>query len=150
HRYVGDNRFRLSSEGSARTDSGASGDSQFEESRQRASEECQSCFAKTFCAGGCAHVALQRMDFGLFPHDADECDFIRWKTREAIRIFASRFAPPAQGSAELLSPSYVRRPASTESFRRLLESALPKMEGAWKTSSLHPAAHSAYASALEP
>ena len=150
HRYVGDARFQLGSEGSSRVDSQESGGSRFEENRRRALEECQSCVAKAFCAGGCAHVALQRMDLGLPPHDPDECDFIRWKTREAIRIFASHYAPPAQGSAALLGPDYTHRPVSTETFRQLLQSVLPALEGGWGGSSLHRIADAAYASALEP
>ena len=33
--------------------------------------------ARRFCAGNCAHEALERLDHGLSPHDPDECDSIR-------------------------------------------------------------------------
>src|SRR5947208_1640055 len=69
----------------------------------------------TFCAGSCAHVSLQRMDAGLPPHDARECDFIRAQTKEAIRVFARLRVPPVEGESELLGPSYLSRPMECRS-----------------------------------
>jgi hypothetical protein len=68
------------------------------------------------------------MDAGLPPHDRNECDSIRWQTREAIRVFASLRVAPAPGRAELLDPAYLLRPARTAEFRSVLEAA-PKSVG---------------------
>jgi uncharacterized protein len=151
HRFVGDARFRLGSTASSRVDVDAIGAHTFEQTRKKAFEECQSCYAKSFCAGGCAHVAVQRMDSGLPPHDPRECDFIRWRTREAIRVFAALRPPPAPGTVELLGPEYLLRPASTSGFRAMLTSALPRTaNAALLPSKLSGAACSAYSAAMRP
>jgi len=124
HRYVGDQRFVLGPADSAVVDTTAPGFAKFEQMRQTAIEECSSCFAQAFCAGGCAHVALVRMDAGLAPHERNECDSIRWQTREAIRVFAGLRQPPAPARAELLDPAYLLRPAPTSDFRSVLESVI--------------------------
>ena len=65
-----------------------------------------------------------------------------------LRIFASHYALPPQGSAAWLGPDYTHRPVSTGTFRQLLQLVLPALEGVGASLSLHRIADAAYVSAL--
>jgi uncharacterized protein len=150
HRYVGDARFRLDDVGNGLAGA-ANGLAAYEEQRALALVECQSCYVKAFCAGGCAHVSLQRVDAGLSAHAPEECDFIRAQTREAIRVFARLRVPPPEGHAELLGPDYLARPLRTPQLREILARNVVITEPQSKLDSrTHFQVREAFTQAMEP
>lgn len=116
HRFVGDSRFAVGLARGARVDPSSAGFRRFEAARSQIATTCASCYARTFCAGGCTHVAVERMDQGLAPLDKDNCDSIRWQVRTAIQRVAA--AHPVPRSPQVIGPEYLRTPPTLAEYRR--------------------------------
>ena len=84
HRFVGDVRFALGSVRNNRPSEVGSGPAKFAAAYAHVQSSCEGCSARQFCAGGCLHVAVGRMDHGLSPHDEQECETVRATVIAAI------------------------------------------------------------------
>lgn len=122
HRFVGDQRFAMASDG-ARSDENvrmSDGAKELVKRSREVTTECRSCFAWRFCAGGCVHVAIQRVDAGLPAHDASECAVIRENVWSAVRAMLGSVDPDTVSHPVRLWAGALGREFKVQSFRALV------------------------------
>jgi radical SAM protein with 4Fe4S-binding SPASM domain len=96
HRFAGDYRYSLGKiSGDGQVEPNPQGHGKFADAYRIVQESCKGCYARRFCAGNCLHVAVQRLDHGLPPHDEDECNAIRAGVIGALRAVVRHVDPDA-------------------------------------------------------